>query len=165
MITISETHYQYPSTERIFSEFIRQIFTGWPFLHKFLSSLERTKRILISWKARGAKWWIENEAKTKRQLLTCSAAALNYQGSPSWDVEMKTCSSQLYFHGLASGKSIHTISDRLWYVDPPQLFLLLNKNDVCILWSNKQFLMSFNISKTIFELCSMNLRIVSYHST
>jgi hypothetical protein len=41
---------------------------------------------------------------------------------------MKTYSSQLYFHGLASGKSIHKISDRLWSADRSRLCLILNKN-------------------------------------
>jgi hypothetical protein len=128
MTARSKIHHQYYRTGRICSEFIWQIFTGALFLHKYFSSLEQTRRILIFWKARGVKWWIENDAKIRGQRLTCSVAAVSCQWRPSWDTEMKTCSSQLYFHGLASRKSIHTISDRLWSVDRLWLYLILNKN-------------------------------------
>jgi hypothetical protein len=62
------------------------------------------------------------------QLLTCSIALLSCQRRPSWETEMKTCSSQLWFHGLESGKSVHKISDPLWFADRSRLYLILNKN-------------------------------------
>jgi hypothetical protein len=98
------------------------------FLYKSFSSLERTRRILISGKARGVKWWTGNGAETMGQLLTCPVASLSCQRRPSWETEMKTLSSQLWFHGLASGKSVHKISDRLWFADRSRSYLILNKN-------------------------------------
>jgi hypothetical protein len=124
----TKMHHQYPSTERVYSEFIWQIFTGGLFLYESFSSLEQTRRILISWKARGVKWWTGNEAETMGQLLTCSVASLSCQRRLSWETKMKTCFSQLWFHGLASSKSVHKISDQLWFADRSRLYLILNKN-------------------------------------
>jgi hypothetical protein len=74
------------------------------------------------------KWWTGNGAETMNQLLICSVASLSCQRRPSWETEMKTCSSQLRFHGLASGKSVHKISDRLRFADQSRLYLILNKS-------------------------------------
>jgi hypothetical protein len=104
-------------------------------------------------------------AKTMGQLLTCSVASLSCQRRPSWEVEIKTCSSHLWFHGLASGKSVHKISDRLWFADRSRLHLILNKNSrvhsltKLIIWCFLRY------KNSIFELSSMNLRTLSYHST
>jgi hypothetical protein len=82
----------------------------------------------------GAYWSPEKHGEgsdgpeTMGQLLTCSVASLNCQRRPSWETEMNTCSSQFSLHGLASGKSVHKISDRLWFADRSRLYLILNKN-------------------------------------
>jgi hypothetical protein len=165
MTTKSKIHHQYLSTEGIFSEFIWQIFTGWLFLHKSLSSPEKTRRILISWKARGVKWWIGNETKPRNQLLTSSVAAVSCQRRPSWETEMKTCFSQLPFHGLAFGKSTHKISGQLWSADRSRLYLILSKNG----WAPSLIeLISFDIliyQNRILEPLSVNLRTISYQYT
>jgi hypothetical protein len=102
---------------------------------------------LISWKARGVKWWTGDRAETMGQLLTCLVASLSCQRRPSWETEMKTCSSQLWFHGLVSGKSVHKISDRLWFADRSRLYLILNKN-WCVHSLTKLIIFDvFNISK------------------
>jgi hypothetical protein len=111
------------------------------------------------------KWWTGNGAETRSQLLTCSVAALSCQQRPSWETEMKTYSSRLWFHGLASSKSVHKISDRLWFADRSRLYLILNKN-----WRThsliKLIIWCFLIyQNSIFELSSMNLRTLSHHST
>jgi hypothetical protein len=67
-------HHPYPSTERIYSEFIWQVFTGGLFLYKSFSSVEQTRRILISWKARGVRWWTGNHGSTSH--LLCSVTEL-----------------------------------------------------------------------------------------
>jgi hypothetical protein len=73
-------------------------------------------------------WWIGNGAGTMGQLLTCSVASVSCQRRQFWETEMKTCPSQLWFHGLASDKSVHKISDRLWFADRSRLYFILNKN-------------------------------------
>jgi hypothetical protein len=120
---------------------------GGLFLYKSFSSLEQTRCILISWKARGVKWWTGNGSETMDQLLTCSVVSLSCQRRPFWETKMKTCSSQLWLHGLASGKSIHKISDRLWFSDRSRLYLILNKNWRVHSLSKLIILMFFNISK------------------
>jgi hypothetical protein len=91
--------------------------------------------------------WTGNGAETMGQLLTCSVASVSCQRRPSWETEMKTCSSQLWFHGLTSGKSIHKTSDRLWFADRSRLYLILNKNWHVHSLTTLIILMFFNISK------------------
>jgi hypothetical protein len=50
------------------------------------------------------------------------------QQRPSWNIEMKTCPSHICSHGLASVKSIHEISGRLWSADRSRLHPILKKN-------------------------------------
>jgi hypothetical protein len=119
---------------------------------------------LISWIARGVKWWIGNVAETMGQLLNCSVVSLSCQRRPSWETEMKTCSSQLWFHGLASGKSVHKILDRLWFADRPRLYHILNKNWHVHSLTKLIIVMFLIYQNSIFELSSMNLRTLSYHS-
>jgi hypothetical protein len=79
---------------------------------------------------------------------------------------MKICSSQLCFHGLASGKSIHKISDRLWSTDRSWLCLIRSEKLMCA-FSDQRHIFRYLLTyqNAILELWSMNLRTLSYHFT
>jgi hypothetical protein len=94
-------------------------------------------------KTAGSEVMDQKRSERRGQLLTCSVAAVSSKRRPSWDIEMKTCSFQLYFYGLASDKSIQKMSDLLWFAGQSRLYLILNKN-----WC-----MHSLIKLIIFEVC------------
>jgi hypothetical protein len=107
MTTRLKIYQQYPSIEKIFSEFIWHIFTGWLFLQKSFSSFEKTRGILISWKAQRDVMdgkLRENQRSTSHLLYSRSELPTN--------ISLGYRGENMFFSVIFSSISIGWISSR-----------------------------------------------------